>query len=151
MIGINSRQVAPVDRLTSGVWALPAGLNVLRLLPPLNIPRAIWFALDAATDVLRGGGAPLQALVATPSPSSGRNAVELLVGWMRGMDSAHIDGAGNPSDRESWHSEILLLALDTFPGVPFWSRTASSMDGDSAEGPLGVRPRERAPGSPGGG
>ena len=38
-----------------GVWALPAGLNVLRLLPPLNIPESdLDFALDAVTETLRG-------------------------------------------------------------------------------------------------
>ena len=51
MIGIDLRtRVAPVlDTLMDrGVWALPAGINVLRLLPPLNIPEAeLGFAIDA--------------------------------------------------------------------------------------------------------
>ena len=58
MIGIELKgKVAPIiDRLMErGVWALPAGLNVLRLLPPLNIPEAdLEVALDAVTEVLRG-------------------------------------------------------------------------------------------------
>ena len=58
MIGIELKgKVSPViERLMErGVWALPAGLNVLRLLPPLNIPEAdLDFALDAVTEVLRG-------------------------------------------------------------------------------------------------
>ena len=38
-----------------GVWALPTGLNVLRLLPPLSIPEAdLDEALDVVTEVLRG-------------------------------------------------------------------------------------------------
>ncbi len=56
MIGIELKgRVAPViDRLMDrGVWALPAGLNVLRLLPPLNIPESdLDFALDAIKGVL---------------------------------------------------------------------------------------------------
>lgn len=58
MIGIELRgRVAPiVQRLTElGVWTLPAGLNVLRLLPPLTIPAD---ELERATaligEVLRG-------------------------------------------------------------------------------------------------
>jgi len=58
MIGIELKgKVAPViDRLMErGVWALPAGLNVLRLLPPLNIPESdLDQALDVVTGVLRG-------------------------------------------------------------------------------------------------
>ena len=58
MIGIELKgKVAPIiERLMErGVWALPAGLNVLRLLPPLNIPEGdLDFALDAITDTLRG-------------------------------------------------------------------------------------------------
>ena len=58
MIGIELKgRVAPViDKLMErGVWALPAGLNVLRLLPPLNIPESdLDFALDAITEILRG-------------------------------------------------------------------------------------------------
>ena len=58
MIGIELKgKVAPViDRLMErGVWALPAGLNVLRLLPPLNIPENdLDQALDVVTGVLRG-------------------------------------------------------------------------------------------------
>ena len=57
MIGIELKgKVAPViERLMErGVWTLPAGLNVLRLLPPLNIPEPdLDFALDAIEDVLR--------------------------------------------------------------------------------------------------
>jgi acetylornithine/LysW-gamma-L-lysine aminotransferase len=58
MIGIELKvKVAPVIEklMERGVWALPAGLNVLRLLPPLNIPEAdLEVALDAVTEVLRG-------------------------------------------------------------------------------------------------
>ena len=58
MIGIELKgKVAPViERLMErGVWALPAGLNVLRLLPPLNIPESdLDFALDVIADTLRG-------------------------------------------------------------------------------------------------
>jgi acetylornithine/LysW-gamma-L-lysine aminotransferase len=57
MIGIELKgKVAPIiERLMErGVWALPAGLNVLRLLPPLNIPESdLDFALDAITETLR--------------------------------------------------------------------------------------------------
>jgi len=36
-----------------GVWALPAGLNVLRLLPPLTIPEDdLAFALTAIRETL---------------------------------------------------------------------------------------------------
>jgi acetylornithine/succinyldiaminopimelate/putrescine aminotransferase len=41
MIGIELRgRVAPIVQqlMALGVWTLPAGLNVLRLLPPLTIP-----------------------------------------------------------------------------------------------------------------
>ncbi|HKP29250.1 MAG TPA: aminotransferase class III-fold pyridoxal phosphate-dependent enzyme [Gemmatimonadales bacterium] len=58
MIGIELKgKVAPViERLMErGVWALPAGLNVLRLLPPLNIPESdLDAALDAISETLRG-------------------------------------------------------------------------------------------------
>jgi acetylornithine/LysW-gamma-L-lysine aminotransferase len=58
MIGVELKgRVAPViDQLMArGVWALPAGLNVLRLLPPLNIPESdLELALGAITEVLRG-------------------------------------------------------------------------------------------------
>lgn len=59
MIGIELKgKVAPViERLMErGVWALPAGLNVLRLLPPLIIAEPdLDEALDIVTAVLRGG------------------------------------------------------------------------------------------------
>ena len=58
MIGIELKgKVGPIiERLMErGVWALPAGLNVLRLLPPLNIPESdLDFALDAISETLRG-------------------------------------------------------------------------------------------------
>ena len=58
MIGVELKgKVGPViERLMErGVWALPTGLNVLRLLPPLNIPEAdLDEALDVVTEVLRG-------------------------------------------------------------------------------------------------
>jgi acetylornithine/LysW-gamma-L-lysine aminotransferase len=58
MIGIElkGKVAAIIERLMDrGVWALPAGLNVLRLLPPLNIPESdLDFALDAVTETLRG-------------------------------------------------------------------------------------------------
>jgi acetylornithine/LysW-gamma-L-lysine aminotransferase len=56
MIGIELRtRVGPVLKalLDRGVWALPAGLNVLRLLPPLVIPETDLAAGAAAIrDVL---------------------------------------------------------------------------------------------------
>ena len=58
MIGIELKgKVGPIIEglMERGVWALPAGLNVLRLLPPLNIPESdLDFALDAVTETLRG-------------------------------------------------------------------------------------------------
>ena len=58
MIGVELKgKVGPViERLMErGVWALPTGLNVLRLLPPLNIPEAdLDEAIDIVTEVLRG-------------------------------------------------------------------------------------------------
>ncbi len=57
MIGIELRQrVTPVlkELLHRGVWALPAGPTVLRLLPPLTIPEPdLERAIGAIVDVLR--------------------------------------------------------------------------------------------------
>jgi acetylornithine/LysW-gamma-L-lysine aminotransferase len=56
MIGIElKRKVGPLlaQLMDRGVWALPAGLNVLRLLPPLTIPENDWaFALAAIRETL---------------------------------------------------------------------------------------------------
>jgi acetylornithine/LysW-gamma-L-lysine aminotransferase len=56
MIGIELKQkVGPIlaQLLDRGVWALPAGLNVLRLLPPLTIPEDdLAFALGAIRETL---------------------------------------------------------------------------------------------------
>lgn len=63
----------------------------------------------------------LEALVATPSPSlQERNAVELLVSWMRGHGfDAHVDSVGNAvGSRGHGAREIVLLGhIDTFPGA----------------------------------
>lgn len=62
----------------------------------------------------------LESLVSTPSPSlHERDAVEFLVGWMRGHGfEAHIDGAGNAvGSRGHGPREVVLLGhIDTFPG-----------------------------------
>ncbi len=56
MIGIELKQkVGPIlaQLMDRGVWALPAGLNVLRLLPPLTIPEDdLAFALTAIRETL---------------------------------------------------------------------------------------------------
>lgn len=58
MIGIElKRKVGPllVQLMERGVWALPAGLNVLRLLPPLTIPEDdLAFAVTAIRETLAG-------------------------------------------------------------------------------------------------
>lgn len=58
MIGIELRhRVTPVlkELLRRGVWALPAGPTVLRLLPPLTIPETdLERAIGTIVDVLRG-------------------------------------------------------------------------------------------------
>jgi acetylornithine/LysW-gamma-L-lysine aminotransferase len=58
MIGIElKRKVGPVlaQLMERGVWALPAGLNVLRLLPPLTIPEDdLALALGAIREALTG-------------------------------------------------------------------------------------------------
>jgi acetylornithine/LysW-gamma-L-lysine aminotransferase len=57
MIGIElRRRVTPVlkDLMGRGVWALPAGDQVLRLLPPLSIPEdRLLRAIDTVIEVLR--------------------------------------------------------------------------------------------------
>jgi acetylornithine/LysW-gamma-L-lysine aminotransferase len=59
MIGVELKgRVAPVlqQLLDRGVWALPAGLNVLRLLPPLTIPEPeLTRAVQAIQEVLGDG------------------------------------------------------------------------------------------------
>ena len=59
MIGVELRsRVGPVlqQLLERGVWALPAGLNVLRLLPPLVISeRELELAVGAVGEVLGDG------------------------------------------------------------------------------------------------
>ena len=56
MVGVDLRKkVTPVLRrlMDRGIWALPAGINVLRLLPPLTIPESeLHDALSAVVEVL---------------------------------------------------------------------------------------------------
>ncbi|MDX1522029.1 MAG: aminotransferase class III-fold pyridoxal phosphate-dependent enzyme, partial [Anaerolineae bacterium] len=56
MIGIELKgKVTPIlkELMDRGVWALPAGLNVLRLLPPLTIDTAdLETVLEAINEVL---------------------------------------------------------------------------------------------------
>ncbi len=57
MIGIELRQkVTPILKalMSRGVWALPAGDHVLRMLPPLGIPEdQLWRGMDLVLEVLR--------------------------------------------------------------------------------------------------
>jgi acetylornithine/succinyldiaminopimelate/putrescine aminotransferase len=59
MIGIELKgRVAPVLQalLERGIWGLPAGLNVLRLLPPLIISEAdLSLAVNAIREALGDG------------------------------------------------------------------------------------------------
>ena len=56
MVGVDLRKkVTPVLRrlMDRGIWALPAGINVLRLLPPLTIPESeLHDALSIVVEVL---------------------------------------------------------------------------------------------------
>lgn len=149
LLGIElSRRVQPYLEVLAerGVLALPAGPNVLRLLPPLVITREqLDRALDIVEDVLAGpplqSGKPavtqaetpvelpevalLQNMVTIPSLSRQEGALaHAMVEQAQQMGlHAYVDEVGNfvasthPAQNLAGHQPLVLLGhMDTFPG-----------------------------------